>query len=65
MLFCQFANSKSLRDISKGLKSATGNLNHLGITRAPSKSSIAYQNKNRDWTLFRDYYYALLSSLGQ
>lgn len=65
MLFCQFANSKSLRDISKGLKSATGNLNHLGIASAPSKSSIAYQNKNRDWTLFRDYYYALLSSLGQ
>lgn len=65
MLFCQFANSKSLRDISKGLKSATGNLNHLGITKAPSKSSIAYQNKNRDWTLFRDYYYELLSSLGQ
>ncbi len=31
MLFCQFAKSQSVRDISNGLRSATGNLNHLGI----------------------------------
>lgn len=36
MIFCQFANSTSVRDISNGLKSATGNLNHLGIREAPS-----------------------------
>jgi hypothetical protein len=65
MLFCQFAKSQSVRDISNGLHSATGNLNHLGVQRAPSKSTISYQNKNRDWTLFRDYYYKLLSNLGQ
>lgn len=65
MLFCQFAKSQSLRDISNGLRSATGNLNHLGIERAPSKSTIGYQNKNRDWELFRSYYYQLLGSLGQ
>ena len=65
MLFCHFAKSQSLRDISNGLRSATGNLNHLGIERAPSKSTIGYQNKNRDWELFRAYYYQLLGSLGQ
>ena len=65
MLFCQFAKSQSVRDISNGLKSATGNLNHLGIQKAPSKSTISYQNKNRDWQLFKDYYYKLLSQLGQ
>ncbi|MFT6138615.1 MAG: hypothetical protein ACJAUJ_001710 [Salibacteraceae bacterium] len=65
MLFCQFAKSQSLRDISYGLKSATGNLNHLGIDRYPSKSTIGYQNKHRDWRLFRDYYYCLLEILGQ
>ena len=65
MLFCQFANSQSLRGISNGLRSATGNLNHLGMLKAPSKSTLSYQNKNRDWELFRDYYYALLKSLGQ
>ena len=31
MLFCQFAKSQSVRDISNGLRSAIGNLNHLGI----------------------------------
>lgn len=65
MLFCQFAKSQSVRDISNGLRSATGNLNHLGVQRAPSKSSISYQNKQRDWRLFRDLYYSLLNSLGQ
>jgi len=59
MLFCHFASSKSVRDISNGLRSATGNLNHLGIQKAPSKSTISYQNKRRDWHLFRDLYYEL------
>ena len=65
MLFSQFANSASLRDISNGIQSATGNLNHLGVNRAPSKSNLSYQNKNRNWELFRDYYFALFESLGQ
>jgi hypothetical protein len=65
MLFCQFAKSQSVRDISNGLRSATGNLNHLGIDKAPSKSTISYQNKHRPWELFRDYYFSLLESLGQ
>ncbi|AZQ64075.1 IS4 family transposase [Flammeovirga pectinis] len=65
MLFCQFVKSQSIRDISNGLRSATGNLNHLGIQMSPSKSTISYQNKNRDWTLFREYYYKLLTQLGQ
>ena len=65
MLFSQFAKSQSLRDISNGLRSATGNLNHLGNVQAPSKSNLGYQNKHRNWELFRDYYYALQKHLGQ
>jgi len=65
MLFCQFAKSQSVRDISNGLRSTKGNLNHLGVQKAPSKSSISYQNKNRDYNLFKGYYYQLLGSLGQ
>jgi hypothetical protein len=65
MLFCQFAKSQSVRDISNGLRSATGNLNHMGVEKAPSKSTISYQNKRRDWKLFRDYYYSLQENLGQ
>jgi hypothetical protein len=65
MLICQFVKSQSNRDISNGMRSATGNLNHLGVARAPSKSTVSYQNKRRDWRLFRDYSYCLLKSLGQ
>lgn len=65
MLFCHFAKSTSVRDISNGLRSATGNLNHLGVQQAPSKSSISYQNKRRDADLFKELYYSMLRSLGQ
>jgi hypothetical protein len=65
MLFCQFAKSQSVRDISNGLRSATGNLNHLGVKKAPSKSSVSYQNKNRDFNVFKSYYFSLIESLGQ
>ncbi|MBL4708191.1 MAG: DUF4372 domain-containing protein [Flavobacteriales bacterium] len=63
MLFCQFAKSQFLRDISYGLRLATGNLNHLGIHKAPSKSTIVCQNKHKGWHLFRDYYYCLFENL--
>ncbi len=64
MLFCHFAKSTSVRDISNGLRSATGKLNHLGIKTAPSKSSISYQNGKRDADLFKDVYFKLLEQLG-
>ena len=65
MLFCHLAKSQSLRDISNGLRSTTGNLNHLGNVSAPSKSNLSYQNKHRSWELFQAYYYALSKHLGQ
>ena len=65
MLFCQFARANSLREISNGLRSTTGNLNHLGITLAPSKSSLSYINKHRDWHIFQDYYFELLAQLSK
>lgn len=65
MIFCQFADCVSLREISNGLRSANGNLNHLGIPRAPSKSNLAYQNEKRSCAFFRDCYYAPLDYFGQ
>lgn len=63
MLFCQFSKSNSLRDIHYGLNSATGNLNHYGVNRSPSKSSLSYINEHRDWRLFRDFYLGVVNSL--
>ncbi|MEN5435179.1 IS4 family transposase [Sphingobacterium faecium] len=63
MLFCHLSSSDSVRDMSNGLRSTTGNMSHMGISRAPSKSSISYMNEHRDYNLFKDLYFALLSSL--
>ena len=49
MLFCHLAKSQSLRDISNGLRSATGNLNHLGNVHSPTKSNLSYQNHNTQY----------------
>jgi hypothetical protein len=63
MLFCQFSKLNSLRDVTNGLRSASGNLNHLGLQKAPSKSSLGYQNQHQEWQLFQDYYFVLLNKL--
>jgi hypothetical protein len=63
MLFCHLANANSVREISNGLRSATGNLNHLGVWKAPSKSSVSYMNAHRSWEVFRDLYFSLYDQL--
>jgi len=63
MLFCHLSSSNSVGDISNGLRSTTGNISHMGISRAPSKSNLSYINKHRDHGLFRDLYDKLLDDL--
>lgn len=63
MIFCHLAGADSVRDISNGLRSITGNRIHLGMEAVPSKSSVSYINKHRNWELFRDYYFAVLDHL--
>jgi len=63
MLFCQFSKLNSLRDVCNGLKSASGNLNHLGLKLSPAKSSLSYQNQHRDWRVFKAYYFTMMGKL--
>ena len=65
MIFSQFSGCVSLREISNGLRSAIGNLNHQGIHTVPSKSNLAYQNEHPTSDFFRACYYALLNHFGQ
>jgi hypothetical protein len=44
MLFCQLAQAQSLREITQGLRSCEGKLNHLGVM-APPKRSDAQQGR--------------------
>lgn len=64
MIFMQMSGCNSLRDISMGLRSATGNLLHMGIKKAPSKSSLSYLNKNRSHEVFKAIYFDLLERYG-
>lgn len=59
MVFCQFSKSNSLNDICNGMRSATGDLNHLGVTKAMRRSSLAYNNQHRNWELFQSIYFDL------
>jgi hypothetical protein len=60
MLFCQFAQSKSLREISDGLAVTSGKLNHLGLRTAPAKSTLAYANAHRPHELFVNLFFKIL-----
>lgn len=60
MLFCQLALAHSLREIRHGLASSCGKLNHLGLTKAPSKSTLSYANEHRPYELWRRLFFELL-----
>lgn len=62
MLFCQLGRAHSLREIEGGLKSCEGKLVHLGID-APARSSLAYANAHRPWTLFEQGFYGLVATV--
>ena len=60
MLFCQLAQADSLRIICIGLKCCLGKLKHLGISKAPNKSSLAYANQHRPAELFQQLFWKTL-----
>lgn len=60
MIFCQAASAASLSEITGGLASAAGKLSHLGMKRAPAKTTLAYANANRSWRVFEDMFYHVL-----
>jgi hypothetical protein len=61
MIFCQLGRAHSLREICGGLASCEGKLNHLAMTDAPSRSTLAYANAHRPWELFQGVFYQLLA----
>ena len=57
MVFCHLASADSLREISGGLATALGKLTHLGLSRAPARSTLSYANEHRPWELFETVFY--------
>jgi hypothetical protein len=63
MSFSQIAETTSLREVENGLDLARGELNHLGLRQAPSRSTLAYANEHRSWKVFERIFYELLNVL--
>jgi len=59
MLFAQLGGANSLREICGGLATSAGKLSHLGVTRLPNKSTLAYANEHRPWQLYEKTFYHL------
>jgi hypothetical protein len=60
MLFCQLAHADSLREICNGLACCLGKLVHLGVGKAPNKSTLSYANEHRSAMLYEDLFYVAL-----
>jgi len=61
MLFCQLGHADSLREICNGLACCLGKLVHLGIARAPNKSTLSYANEHRPAALYQELFYTALA----
>ena len=59
MLFCQLGRADSLREICNGLACCLGRLVHLGIARAPCRSTLSYANEHRPAALFEDLFWTV------
>src|SRR5215468_5237762 len=65
MLFCQLSRTDSLREICNGLSCCLGKLVHLGIDRAPLRSTLSYANQHRPAALFEDLFWTTLNRFRQ
>ena len=60
MLFCHLARADSLREICGGLSCCLGKLVHLGIDKAPCRSTLSYANEHRPAALYEDLFWSAL-----
>lgn len=61
MMFGQLCNRSSLRDLITILDAHSNKCYHLGMGRNVSKNNLAYANQNRDYRIFEEYAYYLVS----
>lgn len=65
MLFCQLGRADSLREICNGLACCLGRLVHLGIAKAPRRSTLSYANEHRPAALFEELFFTALARFRQ
>ena len=60
LLFGIFSRCDSMTEICEGLRALSGKLNHLGLEKAPAKSTASNGNRNRSDKVFEDIYFSLV-----
>ena len=60
MLFGIFSRCDSMTEICEGLRALGGKLNHLGLDKAPAKSTASDGLRNRPHAFFEDLYFSLV-----
>jgi diacylglycerol kinase len=60
LMFCHLGGARSLREIIGGLAASEGKLKHLGVQRAPTRSTLAYANQRRPWQLYETVFKELV-----
>ena len=65
MLFCQLGRADSLREICNGLACCLGRLVHLGISKAPCRSTLSYANQHRPAALFEELFWTVSARFRQ
>lgn len=60
MLYGVLSCCTGLREICEGMLVCEGKLNHLGLQKAPARSTLSDANNNRHWTAFESIYYMLI-----
>lgn len=60
MLFGILSRCDSMTEICEGLRALGGKLNHLGLEKAPAKSTASDGLRNRDNSFFETIYFALV-----
>ena len=61
MLFGILSRCDSMTEVCEGLRAMGGKLNHLGMDRAPAKSTACDGLRNRNSEFFEDLYFRLVS----
>jgi len=65
LMFGQLSNRESLRDLIVALEAHYSKCYHLGMGRNVSRSSLARANQDRDYHIFEEYAYYLVSEARQ
>jgi len=60
MLFGILSRCDSMTEICEGLRALGGKLNHLGLQKAPAKSTASDGLRNRNHEFFEDLYFSLV-----